>query len=195
MSALEKFAKGRTADTIAALWGFAEATLFFIVPDVFLTFVAITSLRSAARAALWALAGALAGGLVTYVVASQLPRTSENLLEKIPAIDAALIENVADQIEEHGVVSLFLGPLKGIPYKIYAVEWAVARRGLRDDTIARVIPFLLISVPARLIRFLLTSALAAGLTRFLRIPTRVAIAIHLVAWTAFYAFYFAHMSS
>lgn len=187
MSALEKFAKGRAADTIAALWGFAEATLFFIVPDVFLTFVAITSLRSAARAALWALAGAMAGGLVTYVVASQLPRTSENLLEKIPAIDAALIDNVADQIEEHGAVSLFLGPVKGIPYKIYAVEWAAAGRS--------VIPFLLISVPARLIRFLLTAALAAGLTRLLRIPARVAIAIHVVAWTAFYAFYFAHMSN
>lgn len=27
---------------IALLWGFAEATVFFIIPDVFLTYVAIT---------------------------------------------------------------------------------------------------------------------------------------------------------
>lgn len=185
MSTIEDLDKSRAVDAIAALWGFAEATLFFIVPDVFLTFVAITSLRSAARAALWALAGAMAGGLVTYVVASQLPRTTENLLEKIPAIDAALVDDVADQIEQHGAASLFLGPVKGIPYKIYAVEWAAAGRS--------VVVLLLVSIPARLVRFLLTAAMAAAVRRATRVPARIAITIHLAVWTAFYAAYFTMM--
>ena len=32
---------------IAALWGFSEATLFFIVPDVFLTVIVLRDRRAA----------------------------------------------------------------------------------------------------------------------------------------------------
>ena len=52
---------------IAGIWGFAEATLFFIVPDVWLTLIAVRrGLVPALAACGWALAGALAGGLAMY---------------------------------------------------------------------------------------------------------------------------------
>jgi membrane protein YqaA with SNARE-associated domain len=47
----------------AALWGFAEATLFFIVPDVLLSIIAVRRGRRPAWIAMaWTIAGAIAGG-------------------------------------------------------------------------------------------------------------------------------------
>ena len=104
----------------------------------------------------------------------------------LPGIDERLIEEVRSQIAQTGAGAVFIGPTKGIPYKVYAVEWAAEQRP--------VTAFLLISIPARAIRFLLTSALAAGLAYALRrstpAPLSVAIAIHGALWTAFYAAYF-----
>jgi len=45
---------------VAALWGFAEATLFFIVRDVLLTGIAVRrGCRTALRATAWAIVGAV----------------------------------------------------------------------------------------------------------------------------------------
>jgi len=44
---------------VAALWGLAEATLFFIVPDVFLSLVALRDRRAALVACGWAIPGHL----------------------------------------------------------------------------------------------------------------------------------------
>jgi hypothetical protein len=46
----------------AAVWGLAEATLFFVVPDVLLTWLAAFRPRVACKAVVACLAGALAGG-------------------------------------------------------------------------------------------------------------------------------------
>ena len=45
----------------AAVWGFAEATLFFIVPDVLLSWIALHAPRKALVACLWAVVGAPSG--------------------------------------------------------------------------------------------------------------------------------------
>ena len=50
------------ANAIASLWGFAEATVFFIVPDVLLSWLALRSPKSGLIACLFALLGALIGG-------------------------------------------------------------------------------------------------------------------------------------
>jgi len=46
----------------AFLWGLAEATCFFIVPDVLLSFIALRRLRTALLCCGLALAGALLAG-------------------------------------------------------------------------------------------------------------------------------------
>src|SRR5699024_4595805 len=50
----------------AAAWGLAEGTFFFIVPDVWLSWVALQKPRTARKAALSALAGAMAGGAFVH---------------------------------------------------------------------------------------------------------------------------------
>jgi hypothetical protein len=58
---------------LAAAWGLAEATLFFLVPDILITWVALTSLRRALLSSLWVLAGALAGGCLMHLSGASRP--------------------------------------------------------------------------------------------------------------------------
>ncbi len=155
------------------------------MPDVLLSRVALDDIRRALRACGWALAGALVGGALMYGWAQRDLAAAERALETVPAISSAAIAEVGDDIAVRGAWAVFLGPLSGTPYKIYAVESAA--RGL---SLSR---FLAISVPARLLRFVLVSLLFAGAARWpLRgwTPARLRLA-HAVAWIGFYAFYFA----
>lgn len=171
----------------ACLWGLAEATFFFIVPDVLLTWIATRSLRSSLQASLAALAGALVGGVAVVAFASASPDPAHGLLLHVPGINAHLLERVSGQVDELGLLAVLFGPLKGIPYKIYAVEWG--RRG------GALLPFLLISVPARWVRFALSALLARAIAYVLGPLTnhhsRIETVILAVIWLAFYTFYFA----
>jgi hypothetical protein len=54
--------RAMTLRLLALIWGFAEATVFFVVPDVLLTAIPVRDLRAASLACFLALLGALAGG-------------------------------------------------------------------------------------------------------------------------------------
>src|SRR5690606_1189122 len=58
--------EGRGAQGVSLLWGFAEATVFFVVPDVWISRLALSSWPAALRACGFALVGALAGGALLY---------------------------------------------------------------------------------------------------------------------------------
>ncbi len=176
--------RGRTADAVACAWGFAEATLFFIVPDVWLTFLALLGLRLALVAAAWSLVGALAGGLVMLVLGVQAPGAALRLLDAVPAISPELIARVRAQVDAHGAAAVVLGPIGGVPYKIYAVDW-----GARH---ASWLAFLLVSIPARGVRFFLAPVIVAGIQRWIVRRRRVAgLALLAAFWLGFYTFYFA----
>ena len=173
---------------IAGIWGFAEATLFFIVPDVWLTLIAVRrGLRPALLACGWALAGALAGGLAMYAWGAFDPATARGVLETLPAIDRDMIDGVRSALRDDGAAAVFFGPLKGVPYKIYAVEASAAGVGL--------LAFLAVSIPARLFRFVLLVVIANVISRWALgrtgpwIPTGVLLA----AWAVFYTVYFSVM--
>ena len=133
------------ASSVALLWGFAEASFFFIVPDVLLSWYAISSLKRALLASLFALIGALFGGAVVWLWALNDPDTIRSFFVLIPAINEAMMVDVRTQLSETGVFALFMGPLLGVPYKLYALEAANLGIGLAT--------FLSVSIPARLIRF------------------------------------------
>ncbi len=171
-------------DALAALWGIAEATVFFIVPDVLLSWLALGSYRRALIACLYALAGALAGGAIIWFAGHIDPEPLRALFDALPALDYRMIERVRSELAESGLVALFVGPLRGTPYKIYALEAAQLGFGLGF--------FLLVSVPARLIRFVLVSLAAAGLGRLLgqRLSLLQLRIVHVTVWTAFYTWFF-----
>ncbi|HST22242.1 MAG TPA: hypothetical protein VLR90_14050, partial [Blastocatellia bacterium] len=182
----DRFLASRAALWVAFAWGIAEASFFFIVPDVLLTLIACRAFKPALKATLAALAGALVGGVLMYAFGMRWPDEARAFLDYVPAINSNLIERVARQINEHGLIAVMIGPLKGIPYKIYAVEWGAQGRSL--------IGFLLISIPARYIRFFLAAVVARLIARVIEAVTerRANIEIMVVAslWIAFYGFYF-----
>lgn len=131
---------------IAFVWGFAEATAFFIVPDVYLGFVALFNWRRGLWAMIAALIGAMLGGSVMYILAMNNPSGLNLFLTRVPLIDSTLVNDVADKMRTDGLITLLNGPLRGTPYKIYAAQ--------AGEQSLPFLYFLLMTIPARLERFL-----------------------------------------
>ncbi len=171
----------------AFLFGFAEATLFFIVPDVLLCFASRKNLFKGIKASFYTLGGAIIGGLIMYYLGKNNFKLALLLVEKIPGISNELINIVHDEMSESGVVAILLGPLKGIPYKIFAIQ----AYGLGIN----IVPFIIISIFARELRFLLSTTLCyyilKGISRW-KLGKYQKFWI-LLTWTIFYIFYFTHI--
>lgn len=168
----------------AAAWGFAEATLFFIVPDVLLSAMAFLDRRKAYFGCLAAAAGAAVGGALIYLWGAASPAAAMELIEGVPAISPEMMLRARDALAAEGVLAMIVGPLSGTPFKVYAVQaWSSG------------MPlwlFLVMTLPARLPRFLLVTALASVAARLLlpRIRLQGAFLLWFIAWAAFYAVYF-----
>ena len=163
------------------IWGFAEATFFFIVPDVLLTLIALKNWRLATRACLWSLGGALIGGVIMYTWGASEPSSAKEFLEHVPSVDNELLQGVSREVESRGAMATFSGPFAGKPYKVYAVQ-----AGASDVNLPL---FLLISVPARLLRFLLAAWITAAIFNILlkRVKPRHKIVALCGFWIMFYA--------
>ncbi len=176
------------ANALASLWGFAEATVFFIVPDVQLSWLALRSPKRGLIACLFALLGALIGGSAMWMWGRFDPDAARAIFESLPAISGATIASVRQQFANSGIAALILGPLLGTPYKIYAVEAADLGHGLAI--------FLAVSIPARLTRFVLVTIVAGAVSRALRrrVSLRTVQSIHVACWAVFYSWFFAVMA-
>lgn len=172
---------------LAAGWGLAEATLFFIVPDVVLSAIAIADWRLALGCCLAATGGALAGGALVHRAARRDPARLRAMFLRLPGIGPAMLERVAGEVRDRRFLAVLLGPLSGTPYKLYAAE--AARQGLP------LAGLLAVSVPARLSRFLAVTLLAAWLAHgvFPALPKTAQYGAWAVAWAVFYAWYFRAM--
>ena len=132
----------------------------------------------------WATAGALAGGLVIWCLGALDPEPVRVIFAGIPAISEPMIASVQEQLDSRGIFALFVGPLVGTPYKIYALEAAGAGFGL--------LMFLAVSIPARMMRFVIVTSVAAAGSHVLGklVSARVIFVMHIIVWTIFYAWYF-----
>lgn len=181
--------RANTIRTAAVVWALAEATFFFIVPDVLLTAVAVEDRRRALAASLWAVPGALLGGVLMYAWGTQSIAGAETFLDRVPAVGIDMIRQVRIDLATEGLQAMFLGPLLGRPYKIYAVE--AGGMGIA-------LPWMiLVSIPARWIRFAALSWITATISRKLaRTWSRAARYTLLAAcWSIFYSLYFWFMPS
>jgi hypothetical protein len=182
----EALARSRSAAVVAFGWGGAEATLFFVVPDVWIGLLALFNWRAGLRAVVWAVMGALVGGALMYGVGAQFDRdSSARLLDAVPAISPGMVERVEEEMRQHGPASMVLGPLRGTPYKIYA-----RTAGVQEQPLSAV---LLWTIPARGARFVLIAVIAAlygWLVRRITPWTGWLLGPYLLAWTLFYAGYF-----
>lgn len=172
---------------LAFLWGLAEATLFFIVPDVLLSLLALKDRRRAWIACGYAVAGAVLGGALMYAWAAHDAVQVRNVLTRIPAISPGLLAEVRQQLADWGDGSLFVGAVSGVPYKLYATEAGAAALPLGG--------FLVMTLPARALRFVLIVAVIHWLAGRWTSgwPHGRRTILLLLCWTVFYAGYFSTM--
>lgn len=168
---------------IASIWGFAEATLFFFVPDIWISILALQSGRQGLIACLYAFVGAVVGGLVMYYLGRADVQTMNKVLNKIPAIRMMDILKVQSDIQKSGATAVLFGPMSGTPYKIYAVN---------AHSAMSITAFVLVSIPARLVRFIFIALITSFASeRFLAtFSPRGKLQIVLIVWVAFYIIYF-----
>ncbi len=161
------------------LWGFAEATLFFVVPDAPISFLAIRGIRRALLGSACATAGAVVGGLLMYLIASLYPEATLSVVEKVPAVSWGMIERVMEEVPRTGAIAMFKGAFSGVPYKVYAAVFGASHFNLPT--------FLLVSLPARFLRFAMVSVAVGLLSRI--VPRKLHVPLLAVGWVVFYALF------
>jgi membrane protein YqaA with SNARE-associated domain len=180
------FCETRLALLIAFSWGLAEATVFFLVPDIFIGFVAIFNWRRGLLSTAYVIAGAMVGGAVMYILAANNAPAMVNLLTRIPLISMEMIENVSRQVEMNGLRALVIGPWQGIPYKIFAVQ--AGAQGLSF------LQFMPITIIARLERMLpvalFGSVTGTWLRKSIQRHTWLTTSIYAVLWIGIYIGYY-----
>jgi membrane protein YqaA with SNARE-associated domain len=166
---------------LAFLWGFAEGTLFFILPDVPLWLVALFRPRRALLHMAAIVAGAVLAGAMMFTWADHSPG-ARAAVAHVPAVSSGMFEHADHDFKQYGIWGASLGPLRGIPFKVYAVE-APAHSALWR--------FLLVTIPARLWRLVLVWLGFAGTGALLRKLGRAGLgpALHAVFWIVTYAIY------
>ena len=171
---------------LGLVWGFAEGTLFFIVPDVLICAAAILEPRQGMRVLFSSVAGALAAGLLMFSWATRQPEQSLAAVESVPFVKPWMTERTERNFEQLDIGAIYVAAVSGIPYKLNAVIAPQALPARR---------FLLHTGPARGYRFLLGWAVAAGaglaLRKLLgqRPDFRWAIALVGAFWALNYAIY------
>lgn len=169
----------------AALWGIAEASLFFIVPDVLITFAVMRfGLRQGLLLSVIAAAFAAIAGYGVWLWASHDASAARHVMLLVPAIGPDLLARAQGEIAVGWPLHLVTGAMTGVPYKLYAVE--AGARGI-DPLL-----FVPMSFVARLTRFALTAILTVvgkAILEMLHRPQWRYVAWAL-AWVAIYGFYF-----
>jgi hypothetical protein len=180
----------RLARHVGFWWGLAEGVAFFIVPDVYISFAALFSVRAGAIA--WA--ASIAGSLVAIAlirVLMLLPGVDYlAFLEAVPGISGGLLLRVGRGIEAAGLPYTPFLVLGGVPLKLYGA--AAFSSGLSIGAV------LLWTVFARLVRIAPTFLALAVVRRLChwRIDARPGawLAALVLFWGVFYALYLGRMS-
>ena len=169
----------------AACWGVAEATFFFVVPDVLLTAAVIRfDLRTALYLSVVAALFASLAGLGMWLLSNNDAADARDIMLLVPAIGPDLLARAHRDMADNWPLHLFVGAVTGVPYKLYAVE--AGARGINP------ILFFLVSFPVRLGRFALATGLAAiGREVLAKLKwTRWDYTVLALGWIALYAIYF-----
>ena len=136
---------------------------------------------------LFVVAGAAVGGLAMWWIGGAYPETVRAFLDGIPAISRAMIET-AGAAQAHGpFAALLTGAFSGAPYKVFAAT--------AQDAGVSAPWFLLITIPARAARFILTIVATVVIDRIAAkwLSSRARLGILVAFWVAFYTVFWVAM--
>ncbi|WFB34678.1 hypothetical protein P3T73_10955 [Kiritimatiellota bacterium B12222] len=169
---------------IAFAWGFGEATVFFILPDLLLSLTALFAFRKAWKQLGWMIVGSILGGVCIYLWTLEAPRMARQVVDAVPFVTEEMWIKVQLTLSQHGGAGLVLGPFSGIPYKVYAVESAER---------VPLLWFVLFSFPARLSRLvgavLLFGGVGALFKQKIIVHPGITLAMWGLYWIGMYSWY------
>jgi membrane protein YqaA with SNARE-associated domain len=131
-------------------------------------------------------AGALVGGSLLYGFAAWQPAHAAQAVDAVPGITHHVWQEAQTNYDQTGLLAILYGPLKTIPYKVYTI--------LAPPNDVSYLQFIAISVPARMLRFVLLTALVAAVSNLLSkfASLRSRYLIFACCWITAYILYFAH---
>jgi hypothetical protein len=180
--------------SLAFAWGLSEATVFFIVPDVVISFIALHyGFRGGLLAAAASVAGAMLGGALVYFWGQGDIASARAFFDTLPAIAPATIARAQGEIAQPALAFTMLkGSMTGVPFKLYASEAGAAGASL--GTLMALTPLV------RFPRFLIAATCAAAARRWTLPAAPSAFKAHkftLLAgfWIVFYAIYWSVAAS
>jgi membrane protein YqaA with SNARE-associated domain len=180
----------RPPSWLGFLWGFAEGTLFFIIPDLILSWASLARARCGIKILCAILAGAVVGGICLYTWALWRPDSARSAVASVPFVRTKMFEKVQEDYRAHGVSGIFYTLGTGIPYKVYAVL---------APPVTDPVTFGFVSIAARFERmalsWLIPSLLGLFLRRWIRNHRRLTAALWLGFWVATYAIYWSTVGS
>jgi hypothetical protein len=166
------------------VWGLFEATIFFIVPDVIISFIAlIYGFRGGLMACVVAVLGAALGGVAIYLWGKADIASAREFFDLLPAIAPSTIERAGYEMAGSTFgLSMLKGSMSGVPFKLYASEAGAA--GVSLATFVALTPFV------RLPRFLIAASGAALARRFAPDVFKAhKIKLLIAFWVVFYTLY------
>lgn len=167
------------------IWGFSEATFFFIIPDVLLSYYALRNngLKKIFLINIICITGAALGGTVIFIMSTFDHSAVIDFMLGVPAIHTYMLEHVESEMAAGTFTALVTGPLFGVPYKLFAAF---------APLYTNIFIFILFSIPARFIRFIIVSLLVYLLSHkvFKELSIKVKTLIWLFVWIVVYVIYF-----
>lgn len=181
---LEAIAGGRAGVAILAAWGFAEALVLPVVPDVLLYLLVAIAPRRTAMLFAASVIGALVGTAILYTVATARPEFAASIVLAVPGIDPLMVDAARRQVSGGDPLSLAaFGP--GTPLKAYTVAWASGAGTMSGLVIGTVLNRITRIGPGLLI----AAAVGVLAPRWLRRHQRLILLAYLIGWTIVYAVY------
>ncbi len=175
----------RRAGWAGFAWGFAEGLFFFIVPDVYVTFATLFSLRSGVTAWIASIAGSLVAVTVIFLLTAG-GVAYVNFLAAVPGIPWSMLEHVRLLLGASGLPYTLLLIVGGVPLKVYA--------GMAFSLGMSLSAVLLWTVFARVVRIAPVFALAAlahaVCARSIEQHATRWVALLASIWFVFYVVYF-----
>jgi membrane protein YqaA with SNARE-associated domain len=169
---------------LAFVWGLSEATIFFIVPDVIISAIALEyGFRKGLVAAGISVLGAVLGGALIYAWGKIDIVGARAVFELLPAIAPSTIARATTEMSEPLIgTSMLKGSMTGVPFKLYASEAGAIGISLWT--------FIALTPLVRLPRFLIAATGAALARRFapgfFQSPRLKLLGLF---WVVFYAIY------
>jgi len=178
---------GRSVPVIGFVWGLLEGLFFFIVPDVYILFVALFFTKNGLKAWGYSIIGSIVSVLIFFLVISVYsPVSVLDILTMVPGVSHELNSQTFANVESSGLPYTPLLVLGGVPLKIYTLASFGAGYSLFG--------ILLWTIFARIVRiapgFILTTVVGRIAKTSLNKHLVVWVASYLVLWIIFYIFYF-----